>query len=378
MNERIAIDYQTLQNELMGFAGCYESAYEAMQSASVKRKVFKAISALSGALDMAMPSVRAAIGVAVSELSALNVDSSDWKAISAIDAGREYYKDLTDRIERTGLMGISSGMKKMDDHLGGWLEPDLITVAACSSMGKSAFGIFQAIQAAKQDKRVLYFSTEMGIKQLASRMVAQLSPVTMSVAQWRNMDNIDGTESLHLINKGVLELSDLPIYFDDQAMVTVEEITRRATAHEYSVGCDMIIVDHMHDIVGSKGTPQQDLSHIAKSLKNLAKTLKKPVMMLAQLRKSAAEGGADSSPRMGDIEGAGAIAQASDAILLLHHPYYYDNQLNALDYRIIVEKNRNGERGLTLSCGFHGQTQQFFNSIEDAGKFVSGYYNGRY
>jgi replicative DNA helicase len=235
-------------------------------------------------------------------------------------------------------------------------------------MGKSAYAVFTAIEAAKRGKKVMYFSTEMGVKQLISRMVAQMAPVTMNVAQWRGMEKANSTESMNRLMMGVHRVSDLPIWIDDQAVVPVEEIVRRATAQHYEIGCDLIIVDHMHDLPHSHENPVRAYGMIAKTLKNLAKTLNVPVIMLAQLNRAAA-GAVVELPKMTNLEGAGGIEQASDSVLLLHHPFYYDNTKSQYEYKLVVAKNRQGARGMVLNIGYIGKYQQFFNDPDEAARF---------
>lgn len=374
ISESIECDYGALQAELMQFVGDYQEAFKSIELHRKKREIAKVMDGLNRAMTGDQITLQASLRSALAELSAISITAGDWKAKTAHDAAKEYSDDLRERIERDGLVGMHTGIPKLDDVTGGWIEPDLITVGARSSMGKSVFGVFTSIRAAKSGKRVLYFSTEMGAKQLASRMIAQLAPLSMTQVQWRMIDNksSQADTAMAMISGGVQRLVNLPIYIDDQAMVTVDEIVRRATAHYHDVGCDLIVVDHMHDLKHNFDDTRKSLGYIAKELKNLAKSLHVPVIMLAQLNRTA-DAGAETFPKMKHLEGAGAIEQASDIVLLLHHPYYYDNNLPDIDYKILVEKQRNGSRGLMLNVGYHAETQQFFNDTIECGKWLSTY-----
>lgn len=368
MNGTHEVDYSHLQNALMTFSSDYEGAFQCIKTANIKRKVFHVAEQMKNSLNGGSEMALSAISKAISDLTKLNTTTGAWRAITAIEATKDYVTDLQDRINRDGLLGISSGLSKVDHFIGGWSAPDLITVGGRSSMGKSAYAVFTAIEAAKRGKKVMYFSTEMGVKQLISRMVAQMSPVAMNVAQWRGMEKVDSTESMNRLLSGVDRVSNLPIWIDDQAVVPVEEIVCRATAQHYEIGCDLIIVDHMHDIPHSHENSVRAYGHIAKTLKNLAKTLNVPVMMLAQLNRAAA-GAVVELPKMTNLEGAGGIEQASDSVLLLHHPFYYDNTKTPYEYKMVVAKNRQGERGMVLNIGYIGKYQQFFNDPEEAARF---------
>lgn len=378
MSETRHVDYMALQNQLMQYVSDSDAAYDHLQLNGKKREIMGIVKQLQDNMNGNGQTLSKAVSQALEELSRANVASHDWRAITAAEAGHEYFADLKDRIDRDGIMGIPSGINKIDNFVGGWLAPDLTLIGACSSMGKSAYGVFTALQAAMKGYSVLYFSTEMGVKQLAARMIAQLSGVGMNVAQWRQSTEqkaSNGEDNLSRIFGGVTKLRDLPLFFDDKAMVSVEEVVKRATAHCYSQKCDLIIIDHMHDITHNWEDTRKSLAHIAKSLKNAAKMLNVPIITLAQLNRTAAAG-ADNIPTMHQIEGAGAIAQACDNILILHHPYYYDQSRSRLDYKIVIEKNRQGERGVVLNCAFEARTQQFFSDVEAAAR--AGFSDGAF
>lgn len=242
---------------------------------------------------------------------------------------------------------VKSGLYKLDDITGGFQKSDLVIVAARPSMGKTAFALSVARNAAVQYKVPLaFFSLEMSTLQLVMRMLCSEAKINAHQVRTGKLPQSEVPK----LSKAIMKLSEAPIYIDDSPMQTVLDIrakVRRLVA-EKKVG--IVMIDYLQ-LIRSAGTSkdtsrEREVSIISSSLKALAKEMNIPVIALAQLNRSV-ESRTDKIPLLSDLRESGSIEQDADIVMFLHRPEYYgikelDGKPSEGIAQVIVAKHRNG------------------------------------
>lgn len=253
-------------------------------------------------------------------------------------------------LKRAGkLAGVPSGIKKLDNVLGGFHHSDLIIVGARPAMGKTAWMLSCATNAARQGFRVGIISTEMSVTQLGMRVTSLISGIPSSKMRDSSFDNDDWPR----LTAATAQISELPLFIYDQPSCTVSDIAIQARAWAMTSGLDIIFVDYLTRLKPESNKENRTLAvgDIATGLKTLARTLNIPVVVLAQLSRDC-EKRTDRRPMMADLRDSGVIEQEADQILMLYRASVYDESAPENDAQIFIDKNRHGEV-LTLNLEFH-------------------------
>ncbi|WP_294521839.1 replicative DNA helicase [uncultured Anaerovibrio sp.] len=242
-----------------------------------------------------------------------------------------------------GLTGISCGFKDLDALTSGLQASDLILVAARPSMGKTAFTLNIAANVAlKEKKTVAFFSLEMSKQQLVQRMLCSEGGIDS-----QKLKNADlSTEDWEKLVRTADKVSAAPLYIDDTAGITVNELRSKARRLKAEHGLDLIIIDYLQLMQGrSKGgsdNRQQEISDISRSLKAVARELNVPVIALSQLSRSV-ESRQIKRPMLSDLRESGSLEQDADIVMFLYREDYYDPETaNKNITEVIVAKHRNG------------------------------------
>ena len=282
--------------------------------------------------------------------------------ISNNDIGRDYSSmdDLTlkaikeiEEMSESGeeFTGIPSGFTKLDRLTSGWQSSDLIIVAARPSMGKTAFTLNMARNAAVLNTPVAFFSLEMSATQLATRLIS-------SEAELSQMDMKAGKLEKHQIQQIITKseiLQKAPIYIDDTPAINIFQLRAKCRRMKRKHDIQMVIIDYLQLMSGMGSSNrsmnrEQEISRISRSLKTLAKELDIPVIALSQLSREV-ERRQVKRPMLSDLRESGAIEQDADQVIFLYRPEYYgqdkDEEGNSTQglCEILIEKNRNGATG---------------------------------
>lgn len=248
----------------------------------------------------------------------------------------------------SGVTGVPSGFTELDRVTAGWQKSDLIIVAARPGMGKTAFVLSLARNASVMFKKpVAFFSLEMSSIQLVNRLVSSETELDTEKLRKGNLDPHEWTQ----LNKKVSALTEAPIYIDDTPALNVFELRAKCRRLVSERKIEMIIIDYLQLMQGGtdnkNGNREQEISHISRSLKGLAKELNVPVIALSQLSRNV-EKSQTKKPQLSDLRESGAIEQDADMVMFIYRPEYYglteteDGQpVNDLA-EIIIAKNRNG------------------------------------
>ncbi|TDT71484.1 replicative DNA helicase [Hypnocyclicus thermotrophus] len=286
-------------------------------------------------------------------------ESKENKEVVSISSlVNEEFERLEKVVKNSGATtGISSNFKEFDQMTSGFHPSDLVIIAARPSMGKTAFVLNLALNAAlNENKSVLIFSLEMSNSQIFQRLLAIESKIPLN--KIRN-GFISEDEWGHIaLATGKLANTDIQIA--DVPNVTVLEIRAMARRLKAAGKLDMILIDYLQLIKGSGRTEsrQQEISDISRSLKGIARELDVPVIALSQLSR-APEQRADRRPMLSDLRDSGAIEQDADMVVFLYRDEYYneDSEDKGLA-EIIIGKQRNGPVG-TITLKYFNEITKF-------------------
>lgn len=285
---------------------------------------------------------------------------------SRYQQGFTHIKDLLDttfdEIERRyenkeAITGLTTGFNDLDHKLNGFHPSDLILVAARPAMGKSAFALNLAQNAAmKGDASVAIFSLEMSKEQLILRILAAESMVDLGKIQSGRLNE----EEWQRIAQAMVPLSQAKIHFDDSAGISVTEMRSKSRRLKMEKGLDLVLIDYLQLMQGDGRTEnrQQEISSISRNLKIMAKELDCPVIALSQLSR-APELRSDHRPILSDLRESGAIEQDADVVMFLYRDAYYDEESEKQNIaEVILAKHRHGETG-AIEMIWMGEYQRF-------------------
>lgn len=265
------------------------------------------------------------------------------------------------------ITGISTGFYDLDKLTSGLHENELIIIAARPAMGKTAFGLNLAVNAAlSSGKNVAIFNMEMGAEQLAMRMIAASGGIEQNKLKTGRLEHNDWKK----VNEAISELGETNIFIEDASGITVSEIRakcRRLASQEPGLG--LVMIDYLQLIQGGAkyaGNRQQEVSDISRSLKTMAMELNVPVIALAQLSRGV-ELRENKRPIMSDLRESGSIEQDADIVAFLYRDDYYNKaaseQANTSITELIIGKHRNGSTG-TIELLFEKPMSNFRNYIK--------------
>ncbi|WP_068773452.1 replicative DNA helicase [Paenibacillus sp. FJAT-26967] len=255
--------------------------------------------------------------------------------------------------------GLLSGFDDLDRLTNGFQKSDLIVIAARPSVGKTAFALNIAQNVSIRNKEtVAIFSLEMGVQQLAQRIISAEANVDAGRLRTGTLEPADWNKMTMALSR----ISEAPIYIDDSPAVTAGEIRAKCRRLKKEKGLGMIIIDYLQLIAGTRkdGNRQQEVSEISRTLKQLARELDVPVLALSQLSRSV-EQRQDKRPVLSDLRESGSIEQDADIVAFLHREDYYDKESEKKNrIEIIMAKQRNGPVG-TVELVFMKEFNKFDN-----------------
>ncbi len=254
------------------------------------------------------------------------------------------YDKLGELMKHPGqLTGVPTGFNDLDKITSGLQKGDLVILAARPSMGKTAFALNIAQNAATRGKRtVCIFSLEMPREQLVQRMLCAESGVNMQAVRTGQISD----DQLLRIAQSLEPVANANIYIDDTPGCSVPEVRSKCRRLQSKAGLDMVVVDYLQQM--DMGNSQQNqtlrVSETTRALKILARELNVPIVLLSQLSR-APEQRADHRPVMSDLRDSGGIEQDADLIMLLYRAAFYDDTEDGTT-EVILAKHRNGPTGV--------------------------------
>ncbi len=292
------------------------------------------------------------------------LDAAESKIFQITESGlKESYKSMDKAVKEAieyieaihsknfATFSVPSGFFGLDDLLGGFQKSDLIIIAARPSMGKTAFALSAARNAAVDHKvPIAIFSLEMATIQLVTRLISAEARINAHSVRTGKFKAEDGQR----ISRTAHKLSQAPIYIDDTPAQTILEIRAKCRRLKAEKNIGLVMIDYLQLMNSSSRmeSREREISTISRSLKALAKELNIPVIALSQLNR-AVELRTDKRPMLSDLRESGSIEQDADVVLFLYRPEMYgitgDSEGNSTEgiAEIIIGKQRNGPTGST-------------------------------
>lgn len=285
------------------------------------------------------------------------------------------------RQQKDGLSGVPSGFTALDRITSGWQKTDLVIVAARPSMGKTAFVLSMARNMAVEHNRATaIFSLEMSSIQLVNRLIAAETELGNDKLKTGRLENYEWEH----LNRKISALEKAPIFIDDTPALSIFEFRAKCRRLKMQHDIQVVIVDYLQLMTAgsdNRGSREQEVSTISRSLKAIAKELDIPILALSQLNRSV-ESREGKRPQLSDLRESGAIEQDADIVTFIHRPEYYgiteDDSGNSLIgvAEIIIAKHRNGATG-DVHLAFKKELAKFsdmetnFGSFDNAKTFSS-------
>ncbi|MFQ5865405.1 MAG: replicative DNA helicase [bacterium] len=258
---------------------------------------------------------------------------------------RDTFENIESYHQRKGTVtGVPTGFKKLDELTSGFQKSDLIIVAGRPSMGKTAFCLNIARNAAVDyHVPVGIFSIEMASYQLAMRILCSESHVDSHKLRTGRLPDEDWQK----LSMSVGRLAEAPIYVDDTPAPNILEIRAKARRLKVEKDVGLLIIDYLQLVKGPKNAEsrQIEISLVSQSLKALAKELDVPVVALSQLSRAVEARGGDRRPILSDLRESGAIEQDADVVIFIYRPELYGRTEHEGMTEILIRKQRNGPTG---------------------------------
>ena len=256
------------------------------------------------------------------------------------------------------LTGLTTGFRDLDQMTSGLQRSDLIILAARPAMGKTAFALSVAQQAAvKGGASVMIFSMEMSKEQLGQRLLSMESRIDMQSLKTGNLERTDWDQ----INMALDVLSKADINIDDTPGISIMEMKNKCRRLKAERGLDLIVIDYLQlmNMEGKKTDSRtQEISALSRSLKLLARELDCPVIVLSQLSR-APEQRPNHRPMLADLRESGSIEQDADIVIFLYRDEYYNEDTDKPgECEVIVAKHRSGPTG-TVDVTWLGKYTRF-------------------
>ena len=275
------------------------------------------------------------------------------------------------------LRGVPSGYTELDRITQGWQKSDLIILAARPSMGKTAFALNMARNAAVDfNKPIAFFSLEMSSVQLVTRLISSETSLTADKLRTGRLEEYEWQQ----LNTKVTPLINAKIFIDDTPQLSVFDLRAKCRRLKQQHDIQMIFIDYLQLMTAKtekNGNREQEISNISRSLKSLAKELNIAVLALSQLSRSVETRPGSKKPILSDLRESGAIEQDADMVLFIYRPEYYglseDEDHSSTKGKAVVSiaKHRNGKLG-DVELRFVGQYARFEDLEQDYTKNFGG------
>lgn len=278
-----------------------------------------------------------------------------------LDDRYEKFAELHASPESATNKGVPTGFLALDAKLSGLQPSDLVILAARPSMGKTSLAMNFAVNAAvKHRKTVGVFSLEMSKEQLVDRLFASMLGVDSWKLQRGKLDDSDFQNMGPIMD----EMSKANIFIDDSSASSMPEFRTKARRLQMEHGLDLLVVDYLQLMsTGNSsyaGNRVQEISEISRSLKQIARELRVPIIALSQLSR-AVESRPDKSPQLSDLRESGSIEQDADVVLMLYREDYYNEESDRQGIcDVFIRKHRNGPTG-RVELMFKKEQMRFYD-----------------
>ena len=263
---------------------------------------------------------------------------------------------------KSGITGVHSGFTELDKYTMGWQPGNLIILGARPSVGKTAFALNLARNAAVQfGHGVAFFSLEMTNMELTDRLIASESGISA--------DKLKGKVKMQqnewvVLEQSIKKLVKAPLYIDETPGITLTDFVAKARRLVREKGVEIIFVDYLQLMHSGKSqfggfSKVQEVTDISNTLKSTAKDLKVPIIALAQLNRNLmSRAGSNGKPVLSDLKDSGSIEQDADMVIFIHRPGMLGMSDDLSEAEILIAKNRSGQVG-SIPMRYNGDLVRF-------------------
>jgi replicative DNA helicase len=339
-----------------------ETYAQVVRRAAIRRRLMEAAGKIADIARDEARDLQEAVSAAEVALFSVTDESLRQEIIPIEQAVNNYYRRLEELyLNQQEILGVPTRFTDLDKLLGGLQKSDLIIVAARPGVGKTSFLLSVMLNAARSaNVRCAFFSLEMGNEQLVQRLYS----IETGINSQRLRDGKLEDHEWDRFVEATSRLNRLAIFIDDTPGISVQQVRARCRRLKKESGLDLVIVDYLQLL--SSGVSRadtnrvQEISYISRSLKEMARELKVPVLAAAQLSR-AVEQRADKRPQLSDLRESGSIEQDSDVVIFLYRDELYNpNTEHPNQAEVIVAKHRNGPTG-KISLYFRKDLTQFID-----------------
>ena len=270
---------------------------------------------------------------------------------------------ISERSQTSGKMtGVTTGFRALDNNTGGLQRSDLIIVAARPAMGKTAFALNIALNAAeKADANVLIFSMEMSKEQLGQRLISMKSNIDMEDIR---KGNVQGDKWQEIIYASEM-IGKMNINIDDTPNPSVYEIKNKCRRMKAEQGLDLIVVDYLQLMIQKSDNVVQEVSQLTRAFKLMAREMDCPVILISQLSRLPDQRKNDHRPVLSDLRDSGSIEQDADIVMFLYRDDYYDKESEKPGIcEVNIAKHRSGQTA-TLDLTWVARYTKFSDKARD-------------
>lgn len=283
-----------------------------------------------------------AVDAAIAALMALNATVTECEF-----NGKQMMRQAWDMVQRAyqsggELPGVTTGLKSLNDVLGGWHESDLTIIGARPSVGKTAFMVCLAEAAAAAGKKPGIISAEQPASQIGLRRLSAASGVGAAHLRAAKFEDEDWSRLVGGMERTV----DRDMWIYDRSAVSLDELVAVARKWKHMHDIGVLFIDYAQRITVPGADRITEVSQVARGLKNLARDLQIPVVALAQVIKGV-DSRPDKRPKMGDLANSDELAREADQVLMLYRDVVYNaDSEDRGNAEVWIEKNRHGPTGL--------------------------------
>jgi replicative DNA helicase len=312
-------------------------------------------------VDMPVPELLDSVERTVFQITNVFLKDKFVHIKNILDERYEKFAELHASEDSGGVKGVPTGFQSLDFKLSGLQPSDLVILAARPSMGKTALALNIAVNAAvRHRKTVGIFSLEMSKEQLVDRLFASMLGVDSWKLQRGKLDDSDFQNMGPIMD----DLAKANIFIDDSSASSMAEFRTKARRLQMEHGLDMIIIDYLQLMsTGNNsyaGNRVQEISEISRTIKQIARELRIPILALSQLSR-AVESRPDKIPQLSDLRESGSIEQDADVVMMIYRDDYYNEDSDRAGVTdIYIRKHRNGPVG-RVELMFKKEQMRFYD-----------------
>lgn len=344
MNKKIDISYLARLSDSLPSTANFKQYVDDLKDKRLKRE----LKVLASKLINENKKGNELAELAEQEIFKLREETSTSEFTPLRDIIMDVYSDIEQVYDGKKERGLRTGYSKIDELVGGFRKQEYILLGARPSIGKTALGINIAEKVIMRDETVAFFSFEMSKEQLVNRLLKGMALVDsrkiekvkgskMDMQDWKDLQSTAGY------------LLDRNLYIDENPSRTVGEIQSMCRKLKRQKGLDLVIIDYLQKVRSSiKGSKREQLEQVSNDIKNMAKTLDVPVLVITSLSRANQQRDI-KVPILSDLRESGQLEFDADVVMFLHREYYHDRNLvdKKEEADVIVAKNRNGMIGRT-------------------------------